>query len=167
MAGIISSAGHPNVHRTHDPMLDLGDDLNTTLIILDRRDRFAAMMSNAITRHTGQSTDYHKTQIEPFELSPGLFRWEYAEHIDYYRKHDLSRLYANVSKFYFEDFVTDHSYVKRMLDLPDTKIKKGSDAWESMNNPAPYHYEDVITNWMQLKTLYLRLRVGADVSGWD
>lgn len=165
LAGIISSTGQTAVHRTHDPGLDLGDDLDTTLILLDRRDRFAAMMSNAIVRHTGQSTDYPITEIKPFELSPGLFRWEYVQHIDYYRKHDLSRLYANVVKFYFEDFVTDPGYVKRILDLPDTKIKKGSEVWKSMNNPAPYHYEDVITNWMQLKTLYLRLRVGADVSG--
>lgn len=166
LEGIIRSTGQTTVIRTHDPLLDLGDDLNTTLILLDRRDRFAAMMSNAIVRHTGQSTEYPNAQITPFELSPGLFRWEYVQHIDYYRKHDLSRLYARVVKFYFEDFVSDHGYVKRTLDLPDLNVKKHSEAWHLMNNPAPYNYQDVIINWNQLKTLYLRLRVGADVSGW-
>lgn len=167
LEGIIRSTGQTSVHRTHDPALDLGDDLNTTLIVLDRRDRFSAMMSNAIVRHTGQSTDYPNKQIRPFELAPGLFRWEYAQYIDYYRRHDLSRLYAGVVKFYLEDFVSDHGYVKRALNLPDLAVKKGSDAWKLMNNSAPYHYEDIISNWNQLKTFYLRLRVGADVDGWE
>lgn len=167
LEGIIRSSGAESVHRTHDPELDLGDDLNTTLIILDRRDRFSAMMSNAIVRHTDQSTDYPNKNIQPFELSVGLFRWEYAQYIDYYKKHNLSRLYAAVHKIYFEDFVRDHTRVRQILNLPDVTVKKGSTAWNLMHNPAPYHYEDIITNWNKLKTLYLRLRVGAEINGWD
>lgn len=169
LAGIIAASGVPlgNIHRTHDPCLDLGDDLKTTLIMLDRRDRFSAMMSNAIVRHTGQSTDYPNKTIDPFELTPGNFRWEFVQYIDYYRKHDLARLYASVHKIYFEDFVTDHSYIKRMLNLPNIDARKGSEPWRLMNTPAPYNYQDVITNWNKLKTLYLRMRVGADVTGWN
>ena len=165
LQGIIQSTGAENVYRTHDPMLSVGDDSNTTLIILDRRDRFAAMMSNAIVRHTGQSTGYSNKHIEPFELEPGLFRWEYVKYTDYYNKHDLSRLYAAVHKFYFEDFVSDHSQVKQILNLPNVPVKKGSTAWNSLHNAAPYRYEDIITNWNKLKTLYQRLQAGADANG--
>ena len=162
LEGIIRSGGATTVYRTHDPTLKLDDDLNTVLIIADRRDRFAAMMSNAIVRHTDQSTDYPRKKIKPFELNPGLFRWEFVQYIDYYKKHDLSRLYASVHKVYFEDFVKDHAYIKRILGLPELDVKKGSEVWNKMHNPAPYNFEDIITNWFQLKTLYLRMRQGLD-----
>lgn len=164
LEGIIRSTGAESVQRTHDPGLVL-DDLNTTLLIVDRRDRFAAMMSNAIVRHTDQSTDYPNKNIKPFELSPGLFRWEYVQYVDYYRKHDLSRLYAAVHKIYFEDFVNDHSRIIRLLSLPAAAKDQSKKIQKLMNNAAPYNYQDIIVNWNQLKTLYLRLRVGADVTG--
>ena len=160
LAGIIESTGQTNVFRTHDPTLNAGDnDLNVTLIIADRRDRFSALMSNAIVRHTGQSTHYPTTKITPFELDPGIFEWDYKLYLDYYTKHDLSRLYAGVFKVYYEDFVNDHSYIKRLLNLPATTVDS-VEIRQLLNTPAPYHYEDIITNWQQLKTLYLRIRVG-------
>lgn len=162
LAGIIMASGATTVHRTHDPSLDLGDDLKTTLIILDRRDRFSALMSNAIVHHTGQSTDYPNKTPEPFKLEPGLFRWEFVQYMHYYNKHDFSRLYAGVHKFYFEDFVNDPSYVKRVLGLPTQGVNKKSQAWRMMHNPAPYNFENIVTNWFQLKTLYLRMRQGLD-----
>lgn len=163
MEGIIRSSGQQNVYRTHDPCMDLGDDLNTVLIVVDRRDRFSAMMSNAIVRHTNQSTEYPNKNIEPFELNPGMFRWEYVQYVDYFKKHNLSRLYAGVFKVYFEDFVNDHRYIKRILNLPDLPENKKSTAWDMMHNPAPYNFEDIVINWQKLKTLYLMLRSGESV----
>jgi len=163
LEGIVRSSGQQNVYRTHDPCMDLGDDLNTVLIVVDRRDRFSALMSNAIVRHTAQSTDYPNKTIEPFELNPGMFRWEYVQYIDYYKKHNLSRLYAGVFKVYFEDFVNDPGYIRRILNLPELAADKKSPAWELMNSPAPYNFEDIVINWQKLKTLYLMLRSGESV----
>lgn len=160
LEGIIRTSGATEVIRTHDPTLSMGNDLDTTLIVLDRRDRFAAMMSNAIVRHTNQSTDYPKKKIEPFELNPGMFRWEYVKYFDYYRSHDLSRPYAAVFKMYFEDFVNDHSDVKRILNLPTVDVDKKSPAWNLMHSPAPYNFKDVITNWPKLKLLFEQLQKG-------
>jgi hypothetical protein len=165
--GIIRASGIESVCRTHDPLLSLDDDLNTTLLILDRRDRFAAMMSNSIVRETDQTTEYPNKDITPFKLNAGMFRWEYVQYIDYYRKHDLSRVYAAVHKIYLEDFVNDHNRIRQLLNLSDIRVEKGTLAWKMMHNAAPYNYKDVITNWSQLQTLYLRMQQGSDVSDWN
>jgi hypothetical protein len=158
LKGIIESAGVESVVYTHDPELDLGDDLNTTLVILDRRDRFAALMSNAITQHTGQSTIYDNNTIEPFAVDPGHFKWHFDRYMNYYRSHDLSRLYAGVYKMYLEDFVSDHDVARHILGLPASKAKLPPLA----RNPAPYNFENIVTNWFELKTVYLRRRQGLE-----
>lgn len=147
LASIIRSAGQTSVHHTHDPGLSLGSDRDTTLIVLDRRDRFAAILSNAIAQHTAQTTEYARRVIEPFELEPGMFRWGYVKHIDHYRGYDLSRPYAAVHKIYFEDFVNDSQYVNRLLNL-------GSKDSGIRSQPAPYNYQQIVTNWPKLKRLF-------------
>lgn len=160
LEGIIRASGATEVYRTHNPELSIGNDLDTTLIVLDRRNRFAAMMSNAIVRRTGQSTEYPNKIIDPFVLEPGMFRWEYAKYIDYYRAHDLSRPYAAVFKMYFEDFVNDHTSVKRILNLPTVNVEKKSLAWKLLHSAAPYNFTDIITNWPKLILLYDQLQKG-------
>lgn len=160
LEGIIRSCGQANVQRTHDPLLQIGQDADTTLIVVDRRNRFDALLSNALVRHTGQSTDYTNKNIKPFELNPGMFRWEYVQYIDYYNKHDLSRPYAAVFKVYFEDFVNDPAYIRRILNLQPTNVDPNSSAWQLTHNPAPYNYKDIITNWSKLSTLFDLLEKG-------
>jgi len=147
LASIITSSGQQSVQHTHDPGFQFGNDWDSTLIILDRRNRFDAILSNAIVHHTGQSTSYPNKRAEPFELEPGLFRWGYVKHRDHYRGYDLSRPYAAVFKLYFEDFVSDPGSVKRLLNL--------SNRDSGFRTPAaPYNYRDVITNWEKLRRLF-------------
>ena len=157
MINIIKSTGTDSVHYTHDPELYLNNDAETTLIVLDRRDRFAAVMSNAIVHHTGQSVWYENKNIQPFELSPGVFRWAYVQYIDYYRKHDLARPYAAVYKIYFEDFVNNHNYIKKILNLPNLPVAPDSKIYKLLNSPAPYNYKDIVVNWEKLQRLYNQL----------
>ena len=153
LVSIIQSSGQTAVYHSHDPAWTLGNDPDTTLIVLDRRDRFAAVMSNAIAQHTGQTTEYAHSTVQPFELNPGIFRWGYVKHIDHYRGYDLSRPYAAVHKIYFEDFVNNASYVKTLLNLSHTDSAVRS-------RPAPYHYRDIVTNWEKLRRLFDLLEAG-------
>jgi hypothetical protein len=74
MLGIIESTGHYAVH-THDTNYIIGtDDTTTALLVIDRRDRFSAIMSNAVVWHTSQSSDYNNVNIEPFTITPGRFK---------------------------------------------------------------------------------------------
>lgn len=161
LAGIIMESGANSVHYTHDPLLDLGDDLNTTLLIVDRRDRFSALMSNAIVHRTGQSNEYNNKTIEPFVFEPGMFRQAYVLYHDYYNKHNLSRMYAAVHKVYFEDFMNNPDSIRTLLKLPAPMSNQKSTAlgtaWQLMHNPAPYCYQDVVLNWEKLKLLYVRM----------
>jgi len=151
MLGIIESTGHYAVH-THDTNYIIGtDDTTTALLVIDRRDRFSAIMSNAVVWHTSQSSDYNNVNIEPFTITPGRFKLLYNLHCDLYKRYDYTRPYGIVEHFYYEDFVDNHNHVYDRLNLK--KIKDLYPHWQ----PAPYNYKTLIQNQSELHELYIEL----------
>lgn len=144
LASIIDSAGVSAVH-THDPAYSTGNDSATALIMVDRRDVFAVVMSNLLVWHSDQSTEYKKT-VEPYTESEQQFRLLYRFHKEYLPKHDFTRPYGLVEKFYYEDFVNDHNHVLNRLGL--TAVKSIATV------PAPYNYRDIILNHEELRQVY-------------
>lgn len=144
LAAIIDSAGSSAI-STHDPAYFTGNDSTTALIMVDRRDVFVAVMSNLLVWHSKQSTEYKKT-IEPYTESEETFRLLYRSHKEYLPKHDLTRPYGLVEKFYYEDFVNDYSHVLNRLGL--TAVTSITTV------PAPYNYREIILNHEALRQVY-------------
>ena len=156
--GIIRSAGKPVLH-THDPWYQTDDDSITCLILLDRRDVFAAVMSNAITWNSGQSTNYQRKTIEPFELSEQDFVDLYRAHIWHRDSVNLSRPWGNVVILYFEDFVNNHEHVLKTLGLQQNpELSRSPIIQHLIENRAPYNYRDVIRNHEQLLDAFERIQ---------
>jgi len=152
--GAILSAG-VRATRTHDPNFSFGCDQDTALILVDRRDRFAAVMSNCIVWHTGQSTDYPIDQLEPFLVDPEQFLYLCQQHFDYYRRHDF-RPYAQVKMFYYCDVVCDNNLVLDQCGLQKQsgKYSNQDEIDRLMHSPAPYNYKQTVVNWLDLLQLY-------------
>lgn len=159
LAGIIMSAVQ-SVTRTHDPGLTLDDDTNTCLIMIDRRDRFAAIMSNLIATKTGQTTHYNNISIDPFEGDENEFRYYYKQHKAYFNQHDLSRLYHRVDKLYYEDFCNNHEFVYQRLGILKSDNINNGEVYRLLNTPAPYNFKDIIINHAELKNLFNDLENG-------
>ena len=154
--GVLKSAGMIAA-RTHDPDFTYGDDANTALVLVDRRDRFAAIMSNCLVWHTGQSTHYDVRDIKPFVMDSIDFEYLCREHHTYFQRHDLSRPFALVNTVYYEEFAKDAQKLLLMLGIqqtyeidPDTQEEVG----RLMKNPAPYNFKQVILNWQDLQQHY-------------
>ena len=148
LTSIIGSAGVSAID-THDPTYSTGNDSTTALIMVDRRDVFATVMSNLIVWHSNQSTDYTKI-VEPYNECEQQFRLLYCLHKEYLPQHDLTRPYGLVEKFYYEDFVNDHNHVLNRLGLT---------AVTSITTmPAPYNYRDIILNHEELRQVYESLK---------
>jgi hypothetical protein len=147
LASIIGSCNVKAIH-THDAKYATGNDQTTALIMVDRRDVFATVMSNLLVWHSDQSTQY-PTQIEPYAETPEQFKLLYRLHKQYMAGHDLTRPYGLIEKFYYEDFVNNHNYVLNRLRLksifPITTV------------PAPYNYRDIIINYRELFEIYNQL----------
>ena len=155
--GVIKSAGMIAT-RTHDPDFTYGDDANTALVLVDRRDRFAAIMSNCLVWHTGQSTSYND-KPEPFDVDADQFDYLFFQHVRYYERHDFNRAFAVVNTIYYEDFADDAQKILPMLGIqktheidPETK----EEVRRLMENPAPYNFKQVILNWQDLQQRYNR-----------
>jgi hypothetical protein len=147
LTSIIDSAGVSAI-STHDPAHSTGNDSTTALIMADRRDTFAVVMSNLLVWRSNQPTEYKKT-IEPYTESEQQFRLLYRFHKEYLPKHDLTRPYGLIEKFYYEDFVNDHNHVLNRLGL--TAVKSITTV------PAPYNYRDIILNHQELRQVYENL----------
>jgi hypothetical protein len=147
---IIRSAGHNAIH-THDTNYTTGNDVTTALLVIDRRDRFSAIMSNAIVWHTGQSVDYDNINIDPFTIDINRFKLLYNLHCDHYKQYDFTRSYGIVEHFYYEDFVNNHDHVYNRLNL-----KKFTDLLPNWK-PAPYNYKTLIQNESELRESYAEL----------
>ena len=154
IADIIKSAGNKDFLKTthtHDPCHVPDNYSNTALIITKRRDIFAATMSNCIVWHTQQSTIYNNHNVTPFIVSESEFLWQYAFQIWHSKSHDLTRPYAMVEEFYFEDFVNNHNHVLDRLGLNSNPFRA-----RRLNflNKAPYDYQHVVINHQKLKILF-------------
>jgi hypothetical protein len=108
-------------------------------------------MSNCIVWHTQQSTIYSNQTIVPFTVSEEDFLWQYGFNTWHSKSVDLSRPYAVIEEFYFEDFVNDHQHVLDRLGLVSNTFRA-----RRLNflNKAPYNYRNVVLNYKQLKVLF-------------
>jgi len=152
LADIIRSCGAKATH-THNPLLEFDDYANVVLIIVNRHDKFAAIMSNCIVWHTGQSVTYNLIKIEPFLVTPETFIQRYVDNMDQNQKHDLTRNYKSVNMFWYEDFVNNHEYVCERLNL----IQVSPLLLHAV--PAPYNYKDLIINYQDLKNIFDQLEL--------
>jgi hypothetical protein len=162
LAGILVAAGYPVIY-THDPLFERDQYNSYGLLICLRRDIFAAVLSNAITHKTGQSTEYKDQTIEPFSINPGEFKWMIDYYLQYQYQHDLSREYGLVEIFYFEDFVNDHFHVSKRLNIKNARrfsrtttnsLGQQYEFRKLLTNKAPYHYTDIVINWKELKGIF-------------
>jgi hypothetical protein len=152
LTGIIKSCGARVVH-THNPLLEFGNYSKVVLIIVNRRDRFAALMSNCVAWHTGQTTTYNRTKVEPFLVTPEAFIQQYVDNIYQNQKHDLTRNYQSVNMFWYEDFVNNYEHVTKRL-----KLKMVSPLAPDLV-PAPYNYKDLIINYQDLRKIFEQLEI--------
>lgn len=154
IADIIKSAGDKNfldtIH-THDPCHELDVYSDTALIIAKRRDIFASTISNCIVWHTQQSTIYSEQTIVPFVVDESQFLLQYAFQVWHLASHDLTRPYAMVKEFYFEDFVNNHEHVLSQLGLTSNPFRA---CRLNFLNKAPYNYKEIVINYQQLKILF-------------
>ena len=122
LLGIIQSADVLALH-THNPRYKTHNDRLATLIKLRRRDIFAALMSNCLVWHTGQSTDYTKLDIEPFSVPLSQFEFHYAGHLYHHAIDVKEARFGTVVDMYFEDFVNNHDHALKLLDLKLNVLK--------------------------------------------
>jgi hypothetical protein len=141
---IIRAADRPAV-KTHDPRLELDDYTQWTLILLNRRDRFAALMSTMIMDHTKQFSRYPhickdrwSVQCDTRTSSFYIVYWALRE--KYMMSHDFLKPYGRVIQMWYEDFVTDPGWVYRKLGLTQKKPIEYPDR-------SPYDYREMIINW--------------------
>lgn len=147
---ILHSCRVPVVH-THDPLCRLDHYESTGLIILRRRDIFAAAMSNCIVWETGQTIDYVRKEIKPIEISEQSFIDQLGVQVNYRKNHDFTKPYGAIFDFDFEDFVHDNKLIVDRLGLvQDTSLLN----LKQLNNPAPYNYKQVVKNYKRLREIF-------------
>jgi hypothetical protein len=146
------------VVKTHNPYHEC-DYPTTFMIILNRRDRLAAVTSALVADQLKQYTSYEISCPQPFAADPEKFLYHYFENIQHYSQHDLSRPYAMVKRMYFEDFVDNYNYVYQQLgyefdyDLLDRLgVKLFTDF--AMPPKCPYRPQEVLTNYRELQGFF-------------
>ena len=150
LLGIIQSAGVSTLH-THNPRYKTCNDRLATLIKLRRRDIFAALMSNCLVWHTGQSTDYTKLDIEPFSVPLNQFEFHYAGHLYHHAMDVKEARFGTVVDMYFEDFVNNHDHALKLLDLKLNVLKTHNQSVKKLvQNKSPYNYRDIVLNYKEL-----------------
>jgi hypothetical protein len=146
---IIGSTGK-QIDKTHDPKQQ-ADYENTCLIILNRRNRFRAIMSSAVMLQTNQYSVYYPVlDIAPFAITEDTFEHLYRFNKFYSQQHDFSQPWKKIEWFYMEDFVGNSQHVFERLGL--TQLRKIQYLQRS-----PYRYQDSVINIEQCKKWYLEL----------
>jgi hypothetical protein len=126
---------------THNPWYEL-DYSNTCLILLSRRDKTAAILSQLIGKRTEQWTKYEFTP-DPFlvDCHQGSDLYHtYMFNRWYEKSHDFSRPYATIQHFCFEDFIDNHDHVFSTLGLSSVRDVV-------LPQQSPYSYRDIIINY--------------------
>ena len=146
---IIDSTGEPT-DKTHDPRQQAEYE-NTCLIILNRRNRFRAIMSSAVMLQTKQYSEYYPVlDIAPFAITENTFEQLYRFNKFYSQQHDFSQPWKKIELFYMEDFVSNSQHVFERLELTQVREMQYS-------QQSPYRYQDSVINIEQCKKWYLEL----------
>ena len=158
LLGIIQSAGVLCLH-THNPRYKTKNDSLATLIRLRRKNIFAALMSNCLVWHTGQSNNYSCVDIQPFEVTKNEFLKHYEGHICYHATAIKESRFLRVQDIYFEDFLHDHNWVYKLLNLShDHLTTQNSKITQLLTNKCPYHYSNLILNHLELCDYFNQLQ---------
>lgn len=148
LLSILESTG-VNCAKTHNPFFVKTNFENTYLIILNRRERFEAIMSCVVFHRTKQTNRYDDAiDILPFELSHLEFSHCYFDNKFYSQQHDLSQPWKKVEYFYFEDFLNNANHVFERLNL---KQRKNQIIYPPK---SPYDYRDSVKNWQECKNWF-------------
>jgi hypothetical protein len=144
LLAIVQAAGRPAI-KTHNPRLELEDYDQWTLILLDRRDRFAALMSTMIMDHTGQYDHYDpichdRWSVECDTKTSAFYITYWQLRTNYLLQHDFSRPYGRVMRMWYENYANNHNLVYKQLELSQSKPIKYPER-------SPYDYRKMIINW--------------------
>ena len=138
------------IDKTHDPRQQ-ADYKNTCLIILNRRNRFRAIMSSAVMLQTNQYSYYYPVlDIAPFAITEDTFKQLYRFNKFYSQQHDFAQPWKKIEWFYMEDFVGNSQHVFERLGL--TQLRK-----IQYPQRSPYRYQDNVINIEQCYKWYLEL----------
>ena len=145
LMAIIGSTGEI-ADKTHDPRREV-DYKNICLIILNRRNRFRAIMSALVTYQTKQYNNYVPMDIESFTVGQEEFLLEYKFNKFYEQKHDLSLPWKRIEYLYFEDFLNYPDHVFEKLNI----TRKNEIIWPQK---SPFRYQDLVTNVDECREFY-------------
>lgn len=153
--------------HTHNPFLPTDDDTVTVLVLVQRRDLFAAVMSQCITWRTGQSTSYHDPDPKPFAVRSEVFEDLYYRQKYYTASHDLTRAWAKIETVYFEDFIDNYNCIFEQLCLtPRPELLASEVVQKAWTHPAPYNFKNIVTNHEQCRSWFDRLEQAGHKCLW-
>ena len=149
---IIDSTDH-QVIKTHNPHLKV-DYEHTCLILLNRRNRFNAVMSALVSGHTGvwfgRLPGVRQPKIDQYTAPYGGFKTQYKINKYYHQHHALSKPWNKIEQFYFEDFLNFPNHVFDRLKIQQKR---------SIEFPIKsfYRYHDIIVNVDECRKWYQEL----------
>lgn len=138
--------------KTHNPYLKTVYE-HTCLVILRRRDVFAAIMSSCIADRFKEYATYSNKKHKTFAIDCSA-SGEFANHFRfnkwYYPQINQTLPWARIEHLYFEDFFNNHQIVFDRLNLiPIKEIK--------LPVRSPNRYQDLVTNIEECREFYHRL----------
>jgi hypothetical protein len=147
LQSIINSTGN-QVIKTHDPKI-LVDYENTCLIIVNRKNKFAAIMSMLVAGYTN-SWHGEVKELPTFlcTVSKEELLKNYQINKYYHLLHDLSKPWAKVERFYFEDFLNNPTYVFESLNLVNSQRILYPEK-------SKYRHQDIVANIDECKKWFL------------
>lgn len=126
------------------------------LVLMDRRDEFAAVMSNILVWRTKQATHY-ASKPAPLEVLNQEFFDMLAVHRSRVDRIDKHRGWAEIHKFWYEDILHDHEKFTRALELQFDDVAYQQNKY-LLHNVAPYNYRELIVNHEQLWEYYREIK---------
>ena len=127
------------------------DPKNVTLIISKRRDMFAALMSNAISRRTKESVGYTNKKIEPFSIDANKFLALKLYVDKFYDDINLTLPYKKTTTIFYEDMLQyGVPHLMEKLNIPPDTIYTASYVY----GRSPYDYKRCVLNWEELFNIY-------------
>lgn len=155
LVGLIKSCGK-NAVNTHDPFFEPWDakfgpeatnGRETALILLQRKDLFASIMSMLVGTKTKQWSSYPNKVIPRFRVDRLDFVNQYCWQKNYLESCKSLKNYRQVKHLVFEDVVNDFDHVFRHLELTQLHLPE-------LPPKAPYSYQDIIQNIDKCKIIF-------------
>ena len=136
---------------------------NCRLIVTQRRDLWSRAVSLMVAKHTDEWTRYDTTRIiEPFHINPRQFYSAIYESNTW--DTEVKKTATRVGEFYtvwYEDMIKNSNCLEQWLseqlnienkyNVDDALPSKTADYSLTRN---PRNYQDLITNWEELKNVY-------------